>query len=140
MLIPGLHDSDEELEALVSWIASDLDSDVPVHFTAFHPDYKLVGLPPTPVGTLRRARRPALAAGLSHVYIGNVHDREGSCTYCAGCGQLLVEREGYTIKQFRLFDDGCCTNCGAQLAGVFDGAAGAWGARRLAVHLTPVAS
>ncbi len=140
LLIPGLNDSDEELNALVSWIASDLDSDVPVHFTAFHPDYKLLGPPPTPAGTLRRARRVALATGLSHVYTGNVHDPEGSSTYCAVCGQLLVERDRYTIKQYRLFDDGRCTSCGTQLAGVFDGPAGVWGARRLAVRMTPVAS
>ena len=140
LLIPGLNDSDRELEALASWIVSELDREVPVHFTAFHPEYKLAAVPATPVGTLRRARHIALAAGLSHVYTGNVRDLEGSSTYCAGCGQLLVERERYEIRQYRLVGAGRCPNCGRQLAGVFDGAAGAWGDRRLAVRLTQVAS
>jgi pyruvate formate lyase activating enzyme len=138
LLIPGLNDSDKELNSLASWVASDLDSDVPLHFSAFHPDYKLAGLPPTPPGTLSRARRIALAAGLSHVYTGNVHDAEGSRTYCVACGQVVVERDWYTIRRYRLSDDGRCTSCGTQVAGVFDGPAGTWGARRLAVRLTPV--
>ncbi|MGD0982998.1 MAG: AmmeMemoRadiSam system radical SAM enzyme [Acidimicrobiales bacterium] len=140
LLIPGLNDSDEELDSLVSWVACDLASDVPLHFTAFHPDYKLAGLPPTPVSTLSRARHIALAAGLSHVYTGNVHDAEGSSTYCAGCGQMVVERDWYTIRRYHLSDSGRCTSCGAQLVGVFDGPAGTWGARRLPVRLTPTAS
>ena len=140
LLIPGLNDSDKELDSLVSWVACDLASDVPLHFTAFHPDYKLAGLPPTPASTLSRARHIALAAGLSHVYTGNVHDAEGSSTYCAGCGEVVVERDWYTIRRYHLSDGGRCTSCGAQLAGVFDGPAGTWGSRRLPVRFTPAAS
>jgi len=140
LLIPGLNDSDKEVDSLASWVASDLGIDVPVHFSAFHPDYKLANLPSTPPGTLSRARRIALAVGLSHVYIGNVSDTDGSSTYCAGCGQVLVERDWYTIRRYRLTDHGQCTRCGKQLAGVFDGPVGTWGARRLPVRLTPLVS
>src|SRR5262249_46070565 len=90
LLIPGHNDSDEEIEAETLWIAEHLGSDVPLHFTAFHPDYKMRDVPPTPPATLSRARRIALANGLHFVYTGNVHDSEGGTTYCPGCGAAAV--------------------------------------------------
>jgi pyruvate formate lyase activating enzyme len=94
LLIPGLNDSDAELTALAKWVATEMGPDVPLHFTAFHPDYKLDQLPPTPPATLSRARRIARDAGLHYVYTGNVHDPEGGTTYCPGCGQRSSSATG----------------------------------------------
>ncbi len=136
LLIPGLNDSDAELDAEARWIAEQLGPDVPLHFTAFHPDYKLLDRPPTPPETLRRARRIGLANGLQHVYTGNVHDAEGSSTYCPSCSERVVQRDWYELSSYRLTDVGRCRSCGHQLPGVFDGPPGEWGARRVAVRLT----
>ncbi|MDQ3946615.1 MAG: AmmeMemoRadiSam system radical SAM enzyme [Actinomycetota bacterium] len=135
LLIPGLNDSDVELDRLTGWVAEELGADVPLHFTAFHPDFKLLDRPPTPAATLSRARRIGLANGLHHVYTGNVHDTEGSSTYCPGCGRRVVERDWYRLGGFSLTDDGRCVGCGTQLPGVFEGPPGRWGARRLPVYL-----
>ncbi len=134
LLIPGLNDADEELRAECAWIRDHLRDDVPVHFTAFHPDFLMSDRPPTPVETLRRARRIALESGLRHVYTGNIHDPEGQATRCAGCGALLVARDGYDILEYRLDESGRCPDCGARLAGAFGSRPGAWGARRLPVR------
>ena len=136
LLIPGLNDSDEELQAMTSWIVDDLGPDVPVHFTAFHPDYKMTDRPATPPATLTRARQIARANGLRFAYTGNVHDTDGSSTYCPGCGTVVVERDWYALGAYRLTDDGRCNRCGTTLAGVFDGPAGTWGPRRMPVRLT----
>ena len=136
LLIPGLNDSDEELHAMTSWVVEDLGADVPVHFTAFHPDYKLNDRPPTPPETLTRARRIARENGVRHAYTGNVHDSDGASTYCAGCGTVVVERDWYRLGAYNLTDDGHCTECGTLLAGVFDGPAGGWGPRRVPVRLS----
>ena len=135
LLVPGMNDSDAELDAETRWIAEELGPDVPLHFTAFHPDYKLLDRPPTPPATLTRARRIALGNGLRFVYTGNVHDRVGSSTCCPGCGQVVVERDWYRLGDYRLTGDGHCRACGAAIAGVFDGPAEGWGPRRLAVRL-----
>jgi pyruvate formate lyase activating enzyme len=135
LLIPGLNDSDAELDRLTGWVMAELGPDVPLHFTAFHPDFKLLDRPPTPPATLTRARRIGLANGLQYVYTGNVHDTEGSSTYCPGCGVQVVERDWYRLGDYRLSDDGHCRGCGTQLAGVFQGAPGGWGPRRLPVYL-----
>ncbi|MCC7257052.1 MAG: AmmeMemoRadiSam system radical SAM enzyme [Gammaproteobacteria bacterium] len=135
LLIPGANDSDAEITALTGWIARELGSDVPLHFTAFHPDWKMPDRPPTPLATLARARRIAQAAGLRHVYTGNVRDPDGGTTRCPACGERLVERDGYRIGRYCVTDDGCCTGCGAVLAGVFDGPHGTWGPHRLPVRL-----
>ena len=135
LLIPGLNDSDAELDRLTGWVAAELGPDVPLHFTAFHPDFKLLDRPPTPAATLTRARRIALANGLHHVYTGNVHDTEGSSTYCPGCGRRVVERDWYRLGHYALTAEGRCQGCGTQLPGVFDGAPGSWGPRRLPVRL-----
>ncbi|CAA9240409.1 MAG: COG1180: Radical SAM, Pyruvate-formate lyase-activating enzyme like [uncultured Acidimicrobiales bacterium] len=136
LLIPGLNDSDEELHAMTSWVVEDLGPDVPVHFTAFHPDFKMTDRPPTPPATLTRARRIARENGVRFAYTGNVHDADGSSTYCGGCGTVVVERDWYAIGEYRLTDDGHCRSCGTRLPGVFDGPVGGWGPRRIPVRLT----
>jgi pyruvate formate lyase activating enzyme len=135
LLIPGLNDSDEEITALSKWVATELGPDVPLHFTAFHPDYKLDQLPPTPPTTLHRARQIARDAGLHYVYTGNVHDPEGGTTYCPGCGQAVIERDWYAILAYRLDAQGACTACGHRLAGRFGEFRGAFGPRRVPVHI-----
>jgi pyruvate formate lyase activating enzyme len=135
LLIPDHNDSDEEIDAETSWIAAELGDDVPVHFTAFHPDYKMLDVPRTPAVTLRRAREIAQANGLRFVYTGNVHDDEGGTTYCPGCGTAVVVRDWYDIRSYRLDSAGRCTACGHHLPGVYDGAVGHWGRRRLPVYV-----
>lgn len=129
LVIPGHNDSEAEIERLVGWMLEHLGPDVPLHFTAFHPDFKLVDVPATPPETLTRARQQALSLGMSHVYTGNVHDARGQSTYCASCGELLIERDWYTLGTWNL-RDGCCAKCDARLAGRFDPQPGTWGARR----------
>jgi pyruvate formate lyase activating enzyme len=135
LLIPGKNDSDEEVDAMTGWIVERLGPDVPVHFTAFHPDYKLLDVPPTPPETLARARRIALANGVRYAYTGNVHDADGGSTYCAGCGQRAIERDWYRLGAYRVTAEGSCERCGERLAGVFASRPGAWGPRRLPVRL-----
>jgi pyruvate formate lyase activating enzyme len=137
LLIPGENDSDAELERMTQWIAAKLGADVPLHFTAFHPDWKMLDKPRTPAATLTRARRVALANGLRFVYVGNVHDREGASTYCPTCGTCVIERDWYELGAWRLTQSGACQHCGSQMPGVFAGAPGHWGARRVGVRLTP---
>jgi pyruvate formate lyase activating enzyme len=139
LLIPGLNDSDEELDRLTGWVVERLGPDVPLHFTAFHPDYKLLDRPPTPASTLTRARAIARANGVQYAYTGNVHDREGGSTFCAGCGTLVVERDWYQLGAYRLTDDGRCERCGVRIPGVFAGSPGRWGPKRLPVRLAPMA-
>ena len=136
LLIPGANDSDAEIDALTSWVVGHLGPDVPVHFTAFHPDFKMTDRTGTPPGTLSRARRIAVANGVHHAYTGNVHDTRGGSTYCSGCGGLLVERDGYEIRGYRLTDDGRCLSCGTRCPGVFEGPAGTWGSRFRPVHIS----
>jgi pyruvate formate lyase activating enzyme len=140
LLIPGLNDSDEEIDRMTSWVAERLGQDVPMHFTAFHPDYKLLDRPPTPAATLSRARSIALANGIRYAYTGNVHDREGGSTYCPGCGVTVVERDWYRLGDYRLTEDGHCQDCGARVPGVFAGTPGNWGRHRLPLRLLPLAS
>jgi len=135
LLIPGRNDSDAEIDAETRWIAEELGPDVPLHFTAFHPDYKMLDVQRTPATTLRRARTIALENGLQFVYTGNVHDPEGGTTSCPGCGEAVVVRDWYDIRDYHLDAQGRCRSCGAPLVGVYDGLAGAWGPRRLPVHL-----
>ena len=134
LLIPGENDSEAEAAELAEWIALELGPDTPLHFSAFHPDFKLMGHPPTPPATLTRARAVARAAGLRHVFTGNVHDPEGGSSWCHSCGALLIERDWYTLGRWNL-KAGACGSCGQPVAGVFDGEPGNWGARRLPVRL-----
>ncbi len=135
LLIPGRNDSDAELEAMCAWIERELGPDVPLHFTAFHPDYKLNDLPSTPAATLARARRIALDRGLNYVYTGNVHDPEGGTTRCPGCQTPVIVRDWYRILAYRLDDEGRCTACGTALPGRFQRFEGAFGPRRMPVRL-----
>jgi pyruvate formate lyase activating enzyme len=135
LLIPDENDGPEEIEALSRWIMDHLGPDVPVHFSAFHPDWKMLDKPRTPPGTLTRARRIALEHGLRYVYTGNVHDREGDTTLCHGCGAPVIVRDWYVLHDWALDDEGRCRACGTQCAGVFDGPPGDWGAKRQPVRL-----
>jgi pyruvate formate lyase activating enzyme len=118
LVIPGLNDAPEESRALAEWIGANMGPDVPLHFTAFHPDFKMMDRPPTPPATLSRARGIAREVGLHHVYTGNVHDREGQVTSCAACGEPLIERDWFAIRSYRV-ERGACPSCGARLAGRF---------------------
>ena len=114
---------------------SALGPDVPVHFTAFHPDYKMINKPQTPHLTLIRAREIARANGLRHVYVGNVEDVGRGSTYCHACGERVIGRRGYTLTDWAITTSGCCRTCGTAIAGVFGEAPGVWGGRRLPVRL-----
>jgi pyruvate formate lyase activating enzyme len=135
LLIPGHNDSVDEIDRQCDWFVRTLGPEVPLHFTAFHPDFKMTELSATPSATLVRARQQALAHGIKHVYTGNVHDQAGQSTYCAGCGGLLIERDWYSLGTYRVID-GACAECGHALAGRFDAAKGSWGPRRLPVVLS----
>jgi pyruvate formate lyase activating enzyme len=112
-----------------------LGPDVPLHFTAFHSDFKMFDVPATPPATLVRARKQALGAGLRHVYVGNIHDQENDSTYCASCGQVLIERDWYELGRYNLDERGRCTFCDTRLPGRFDEKPGKWGRRRLPVFI-----
>ena len=135
LLIPGKNDSSEEILAESRWVMKELGPDVPLHFTAFHPDYKMDDLPPTPSATLTRARRIALDEGLHYVYTGNVHDEKGGTTCCAGCGAPLIVRDWYRIDDYRVTPDGKCPDCGAAVAGRFETFKRAFGPRRIPVAI-----
>lgn len=137
LLIPGHNDSDEEIDAMTQWIKRELGPDVPLHFSAFHPDYKMLDIPHTPFATLQRARNIALRNGLYYVYTGNVHDSEGSSTYCHQCGKRVIERDWYELGEYALDAKGCCNNCGAAMHGHFETRPGLWGARRQRVVMHP---
>jgi pyruvate formate lyase activating enzyme len=135
LLIPGENDSDEELDALTKWVRRELGPDVPLHFTAFHPDFKMLDYPPTPPATLTRARNIGLRNGLHYIYTGNVHDESGGTTYCPACGEAVIGRDWYNLTRWGL-RDGACKSCGAKIPGVFESLPGRWGARRLPVTIT----
>ncbi len=135
LLIPTKNDSDDELRALSRWIRRELGPQVPLHFTAFHPDWKLTDLPPTPPATLARARRIALEEGLHYVYTGNVHDTEGGTTFCPNCHAALIERDWHRILRYELTEDGRCPHCTTAIAGRFGRFEGAFGPRRIPVRL-----
>ncbi len=134
LLIPGENDSAAEIEAECRWVRERLGPDVPLHFTAFHPDWKMMDKPPTPPATLRTARRIAMDMGIRYVYTGNIYDPEGQTTSCHGCGAALIGRDGYDLTAWNL-SGGACAKCGAPCAGVFDETPGTWGRRRLPLRL-----
>ncbi len=135
LLIPGHNDSDEELDRMTRWVVEELGPDVPMHFTAFHPDYRMLDVPPTPKETLQRARRIAMQNGVRYAYTGNVVNAEGGTTFCHQCGAALIERLGYTISHWALDAEGKCQQCGTPCAGVFEATPGHWGSRRMPVRL-----
>ncbi len=140
LLIPGENDSDKELDELTRWVVDNLGPGVPVHFTAFHPDWKMLDRPPTPPATLTRAREIAIRNGVRYAYTGNVHDSTGGSTYCHGCGALLIGRNWYVLSAWHLTEDGRCRSCGTSCAGVFESEPGDWGAKRQPVRLSRFAT
>ncbi len=135
LLIPGENDSPAELDAMTQWVVRELGPDVPMHFTAFHPDWKMLDTPGTPPATLTRARDIARGNGVRHAYTGNVHDGAGGSTYCHGCGELLIGRDWYVLSEWNLDAAGRCRACGTACAGRFERLPGTWGARRQAVDM-----
>ncbi len=135
LIIPTLNDSDAEIRRLAGWVFKELGPDVPLHFSAFHPDYKLRDLPPTPPATLAHARQLAMEAGLCYVYTGNVHDPEGDTTFCPNCHAPLIVRDWYEIPAYHLTDDGHCPHCAAPIAGRFEKFTKPFGARRIPVAM-----
>lgn len=135
LLIPGHNDSDEELTAMCQWIRNELGIDVPLHFSAFHPDYKMPDIPATPPATLVRARNIGIREGLQYVYTGNVHHQEGDTTFCPDCKTPLIVRDWYQINKYRLTVDGRCPDCKTAIAGRFDASAGSFGRRRIPIAI-----
>jgi pyruvate formate lyase activating enzyme len=140
LLIPGENDSEAELEAMTQWVVEHLGPDVPMHFSAFHPDWKMRDHPSTPPATLRMARQIAIKNGVRHAYVGNVHDPAGDSTYCYRCGELLIGRDWYVLGEWNLTEDGKCNQCGTPCAGIFEPQPGTWGARRQPVRLKDYAA
>ena len=136
LLIPDENDSEEELCNMTNWIVSELGPDVPIHFTAFHPDWRMTDKPRTPPETLTRARRIAQQNGIRYAYTGNVHDVDGGSTYCHRCGQRLITRDWYVLGEWNLTESGHCNSCGEACTGIFDGPPGTWGAKRVPVRLS----
>ncbi len=135
LLIPGLNDSDEELHAMTTWVVEHLGRDVPMHFTAFHPDYRMLDRPPTPPASLTRAQQIARGNGVRYAYTGNVSDVDGGSTFCHHCGARVIQRDWYELGEYRLDDSGHCQACGTAIPGVFNGPAGHWGRRRKPVAM-----
>ncbi len=135
LLIPGENDSDQEIHRAAEWFAENLGPNVPWHFTAFHPDFKMLDKPRTPTKTLTRAREIARSKGLNYVYTGNAHDVAGGSTWCPGCGNLLIERDWYELGEWNLAGNQC-RFCGHEIDGVFEERPGCWGANRLPVRLS----
>jgi len=135
LLIPGENDSPGEIENMTKWILDELGPDVPLHFTAFHPDFRMMDTPHTPPATLTRSREIALKNGLRFVYTGNVHDPTGSSTYCPVCGDRLIERDWFEIGEFNL-SSGNCPRCKTRIPGHFEDRPGKWGARRMPVRIS----
>ncbi|WCE94860.1 AmmeMemoRadiSam system radical SAM enzyme [Acidithiobacillus ferriphilus] len=135
LLIPGHNDSEAEIRAAAEWIMEHLGPDVPLHFSAFHPDYRMSDVPATPTDTLVRARRVAMAAGLHYVYTGNVHDQEGDSTFCPGCGAALIVRDWYQILSYHLTPESRCPHCGHSIAGHFEARPGSFGRKRIPLRI-----
>jgi len=135
LLIPGENDSPEEMNKMTEWIVENLGPDVPLHFSAFHPDWKMRDIEFTPHSTLSRSREIALGNGIRNVYLGNVHDKSASSTYCHECGELLIGRDWYELSEWHLDPSGCCVSCRTACPGFFEKDPGYWGAKRLPVSL-----
>jgi pyruvate formate lyase activating enzyme len=135
LVIPGWNDDEREIDEMTRWVVEHLGPDVPMHFTAFHPDFRMLNVPPTPASTLTRARDVAKRNGVRYAYTGNVHDREGGTTYCHGCGRAVIERDWYVLREWQLTPDGKCRHCGTTCGGVFDRSPDDWGAKRMPVRI-----
>ncbi len=134
LIIPRANDSPEEIKRMCQWIVEQLGPDVPLHFSAFHPDFKLTDRGPTPFGSLVAAYDIARRAGIRYIYTGNVIDQERQHTYCPGCGRAVIERSGYDILSYAI-NSGRCMFCQMPIAGRYEDAPGNWGARRLPVRI-----
>lgn len=134
LLIPGENDAEAELEAMTQWVVEKLGPDVPMHFMAFHPDWKMMDKPHTPTSTLLKARNIARKNGVRYAYVGNVHDKAAESTYCHRCGELLIGRDWYVLSDWNLDAKGQCRFCGTACAGLFNPQPGDWGAKRQAVR------
>ncbi|MGE0485740.1 MAG: AmmeMemoRadiSam system radical SAM enzyme [Gammaproteobacteria bacterium] len=135
LLIPGCNDDSREIAAMSRWVREHLGAHVPLHFSAFHPDWKMRDVPPTPPATVMEARRIARDEGLLHVYTGNIDDRAGDATHCHGCGAVVIQRAWYELERYTLDARGCCSACGTACAGRFGVAPGRWGRRRQPLHI-----
>jgi pyruvate formate lyase activating enzyme len=135
LLIPEHNDGDSEITELCEWLVQNMGPSVPLHFSAFHPDFRMVDVPRTPLSTLVRAREIARRAGLLHVYTGNVHHEDGDTTRCARCEEVVIVRDWYHVRDYRLTESGACPSCGEGLAGRFSDSAESFGRRRLPVTL-----
>jgi pyruvate formate lyase activating enzyme len=140
LLIPGKNDSEKELNEMTAWVVEKLGPDVPMHFSAFHPDWKMLDVPATPKKTLIRAREIAINNGVRYAYTGNVHNQAGDSTWCHQCGELLIGRDWYVLSDWKLTADGKCAACGTPCAGVFEDRPGSWGAKRQPVRLSDFAA
>jgi len=140
LLIPGKNDSEKELNEMTAWVVEKLGPDVPMHFSAFHPDWKMLDVPATPKETLVRAREIAINNGVRYAYTGNVHNQAGDSTWCHQCGELLIGRDWYVLSDWKLTADGKCAACGTPCAGVFEARPGNWGAKRQPVRLSDFAA
>lgn len=135
LIIPGENDSEKEIQQMTQWVVEHLGSDVPMHFSVFHPDWKMLNKPSTPPETVKKARQIALDNGVHYAYVGNMHDKAGDSTCCHHCGALLIGRDWYKLSEWNLTVEGCCPECGTRCAGVFEEQPGNWGAKRLAVKI-----
>ncbi len=140
LLIPGHNDSSQEIDEMTRWVVANLGRDVPHHFTAFHPDFRMLDVPPTPVATLSRARQIARDNGERYVYTGNVSDPTGQSTYCHNCEAVLIERDRYRLGHWSLDSQGNCSECGIRCAGVFEPEPGSWGAQRRPIRIAGLAT
>jgi AmmeMemoRadiSam system radical SAM enzyme/AmmeMemoRadiSam system protein B/AmmeMemoRadiSam system protein A len=134
LIVPEANDSPEELRAMCDWVVSELGPDIPMHFSAFHPAFRLQDRPATPPSTLRAAYDIAREAGVNHVYLGNVHEPVRQSTYCPSCGEMVIHRDGYILSDYRMRGDRC-EACGKQIAGRFADQPGRWGSRRQPVRI-----
>jgi len=135
LLIPGANDSDKEIHDMTNWVVEHMGPDIPMHFSAFHPDFKMLDIPATPTSTLKHARNIAMGNGVNYAYTGNVRNKEGDSTWCTNCGELLISRDWYNLGDWNINANGECSFCGYRCAGVFDDKPGSWGARRLPVSM-----
>lgn len=135
LLIPEENDSEAEIQQMTQWVVEHLGPDVPMHFSVFHPDWKMQDKPSTPPETVKRARQIALENGVHYTYVGNMHDKTADSTWCHDCGALLIGRDWYQLSEWNLSSDGCCLECNTRCVGVFEDQPGNWGARRLAVTI-----
>ena len=136
LIIPGENDSEKELTEMCEWVVENLGPDMPMHFSAFHPDFKMMDYPSTPPATLTMARDIAMKAGVRYAFVGNVHNRDADSSWCHHCGELLIERDWYVLGKWNIDSNSCCQSCGTRVAGVFEEKPGTWGAKRLPVQMT----